>query len=380
MGTQERRVDIVFFDAGSGHRSAARALEKAVSALRPNFRVRASNIVDVIAENRSFSWVVQRGIRWFNEELAREKMFDLRGKVNLSLFFHALLSGRGLQEIASFWSDAPPDAVVSVTPMYNPALYRAARLVNPSARCITIPVDFEEFKRSYWFTPSTEQHYLNGSDRLCEQALARGVPGRFIHRLSGMVADPSLYEEAALDIGDERARLGLSPELPTVLVHFGGQGSTVLLDIARALATANVRHNVIFLCGKHEEVAGRIRALATPYRKAVLGYTEETPIHYQRLADVVVGKPGTLTITEALIARRPLVLLESTGMKPVQRGNETWASERGIAVVARGVAAIPAAIARVLAEVSYRSAAEQARHRGIFDAAERIAHLAEAAP
>jgi UDP-N-acetylglucosamine:LPS N-acetylglucosamine transferase len=192
-----------------------------------------------------------------------------------------------------------------------------------------------------------------------------------------MVADPSLYEEPSIDIGAERARLGLVPAAPTVLVHFGGQGCTILADIAAQLAKDGVRHNVIFLCGKREDVAERIRALDTPYPKAVLGYTQETPIHYQRIADVVVGKPGTLTITEALIARRPLVILESTGMKPVQRGNEEWATANGVGVLAKNVAAISGAVARVLAHEGYRAAAERARHRGVFDAADRIASLAE---
>jgi processive 1,2-diacylglycerol beta-glucosyltransferase len=373
-----KRVDIVFFDAGSGHRSAARALESALSAACPSWHVGVIDLVDVIAHNRSFSRIVELGMRWFNEELQKERVFDLRGKVNLSLLFHDLLTRRGIDEIARFWARGAPDALVSVTPMYHPALYRAVRTANPRARCITIPVDFEEFKRRYWFTPAVEQHYLNGSERLWQQARARGVPEAFNHRISGMVADPALYDEPTIDVPAERARLGLAPDAPTVLAHFGGQGCTALEDVARAFVETGARYNVLFLCGRHEAVAARIRALSTPYRKAVLGYTVETPIHHQRIADVVVGKPGTLTITEALIARRPVVLLESTGMKPVQRGNEAWVRERGTGIVARGARAIPRAVGEVLANPAYRGAAERARHRGVFDAAERIVSLVSA--
>ena len=180
-----RRVDVVFFDAGSGHRSAARAIQKALQRERPGWDVRTLNVPDVIRHNRSFHWIVERGTRWLNEEMQREKVFDLRGKVNLGLFFHGLLTDRGIGEIARFWEGAAPDAVVSVTPMYNPALFAAARRVNPSVRCVTVPVDFEEFKRRYWFTPRTAQTYLVATARLHDQARARGVPEEDTHRIAG---------------------------------------------------------------------------------------------------------------------------------------------------------------------------------------------------
>ena len=42
-----KNLDIVFFDAGSGHRSAAVALQKVLSGLYPHWNVRAINIVDI---------------------------------------------------------------------------------------------------------------------------------------------------------------------------------------------------------------------------------------------------------------------------------------------------------------------------------------------
>src|SRR5262245_13005818 len=163
-GLPMKKIDIVYFDAGSGHRSSAKGLERAVAAARPDWRVRMVNIVDVFAPNKQFHRIVCAGIDHFNGKLKREKVFDLKGLINLSLMFHDLLSAKGIREISNFWKDDPPDAVISVTPMYNPALYRAARLANPKVHCVTIPVDFEEVKARYWFTPKVEQHYLVATD------------------------------------------------------------------------------------------------------------------------------------------------------------------------------------------------------------------------
>src|SRR5262245_10089784 len=91
-----KKVDVVFFDAASGHRSAARALERALTAARTGWRVRSVNYSDIVAGNRWWARLVRWGIDEFNWELKRERVFDLRGKVNLSLLFHDLLCASAL--------------------------------------------------------------------------------------------------------------------------------------------------------------------------------------------------------------------------------------------------------------------------------------------
>jgi hypothetical protein len=78
-----KRIDIVYFDAGSGHRSAAKGLERALAAARPDWSVRMVNVIDVFASNRQFHLIVRTGIAYFNWMLKREKICDLKGLINL---------------------------------------------------------------------------------------------------------------------------------------------------------------------------------------------------------------------------------------------------------------------------------------------------------
>jgi glycosyl transferase family 28 len=372
-----RRIVIVYFDAGSGHRSAAKGLERALLSARPDWRVRMVNVEEAFAPNKQFHRIVKAGIDYFNWKLKREKVFDLKGLINLSLMFHDLLSSRGIREISNFWKDDPPDAVVSVTPMYNPALYRSVRLVNPHAVCITIPVDFEEAKPRYWFTPKVEQHYLVATDRLEEQARKAKIPDSFIHRIPGMPIDPEFYELPSVDTARELERLGLDPALPTGVASFGGQGSVLLGEIARRLAQSDLKLNMIFLCGRHAEVYEEVSKLETPYRKLVLGYSKQTPIYYHRLADFVIGKPGSMTITEALVTRLPLIVIKSRGMWPVQRANEEWVEKRGVGLIVDRMDTLEQAVTETIASRRYRQNAEREFHRGVFGAADLIWLLAE---
>ena len=78
-----------------------------------------------------------------------------------------------------------------------------------------------------------------GSERAAVQARELGIRADRILRTSGMILNPKFYEPVVVDRQAERTRLGLQPELPTGLVLFGGQGSTAIVRLAKALKRAH---------------------------------------------------------------------------------------------------------------------------------------------
>lgn len=271
----------------------------------------------------------------------------------------------------------PPDAVVSVVPMYNPVLYRSAHMANPDTVCITIPVDFEEVRSRYWFTPNVKQHYLLATDLLITQAKKARIPDAFLHRMPGMIIDPAFYCDPPTNIPHEIEQLGLDPELPTGVVSFGGQGSVVVHEIATQIAQSSLKVNMIFLCGRDTNSYEAVRNLSTPYRKLVLRYTEKPPHYYHQIADFVIGKPGSMTLTEALIICKPFIFIKSRGMAPVQCGNEAWVLEHGTGVMANGAKRVAQSVEQVLSSPLYREKAESYWHDGVFKTADTVCALVD---
>lgn len=370
-----KQIAIVYFDAASGHRSAAAALKRVLDEDYPAWQTDTINIVDVFDHHKRLGPVARYGIDRFNRQLKKDRVFDLNGHINLGLLSHDLLKERGIRQLARYWADAPPDAVVSVTPMYNPALFQSVRMVNPKAICITIPVDFEQPKARYWFTPKTEQHYLNGTERLWQQARQLGIPDSHNHRLSGMIADPACYLPAPPNRAEMLRQLGLDPALPTGLMSFGGQGCTLLLDTAKVVAGSKLAVNMLFLCGRSDNVRRAIEQIPAPYPRLALGYLPDTPVPYLHLADFAIGKPGTMTITEALITQTPLIAIKSRGMRLVQRGNEEWLVEKGVGILADGVREVVPAIRQILSSDDYRQRTAEHLHRAIYEAAAILGRL-----
>jgi len=98
-----------------------------------------------------------------------------------------------------------------------------------------------------------------------------------------------------------------------VLLTSGGFGVGPLLDTMRSFAGIPDMQ-ITVVCGDNPELVRRARRLAA--RRAldadVLGFEKDMAA---RIADahVVVGKPGGLTATECLVARRPMVVVGAAG-------------------------------------------------------------------
>src|SRR5262249_49395085 len=147
------------------------------------------------------------------------------------------------------------------------------------------------------------QFLICGTPRAVEQARAMGHADERVFRASGMILRPHFYEPAKEDRAAGRKRLGLDPERPTGLVLFGGQGSKVMLSIARRLEDTQL----IFICGRNEALARELRSRPARGPRFIEGFTREIP-SYMHLCDFFIGKPGPGSISEAVAMGLPVIV------------------------------------------------------------------------
>jgi len=149
-----------------------------------------------------------------------------------------------------------------------------------------------------------------------------------------MIVRPEFYQPLELRRADERARLGLSPYLPTGLVMFGGFGSRRMITIARRVAEAGLRTQLIFMCGHNQKLRERLAALDLPFPHCIVGFTREIP-YFMRLADYFIGKPGPGSISEALVMKLPVIVDRNGSTMVQERYNSEWVLENGVGIVLR---------------------------------------------
>ena len=376
-----KRVDIIYFEASSGHKSAAEALRYGLLQENPDWEVRCVDLEDILrCQTRLLAFIYTTSVNFFNWCMRRESYFFFPTCMKLSIAY-ARVNTRVkmlrflLRWTSDFWKDSPPDAVISVTPMKHTIVYEAARCINPKVHCITIPVDFSEMIPGYWYQPAIEQHYLVGSDRLHKDALASGVRPSDVTPLGGMIIDPRFYETNSINRAEFLEAMGLDPSLPTGVISFGGQGTVNVLRCAKKIAERKIPANLICLCGRNEELRQKVSKLTSCYPIAAHGFTEAPPVDILRMADFLIGKPGTMTLTESLITRTAFIFIKSQGLRSVQGSNEEWVLENGIGVKAETPGDVDEAVLRVLDDARMLERIDDCRHDGVYDAIREITEM-----
>jgi processive 1,2-diacylglycerol beta-glucosyltransferase len=112
---------------------------------------------------------------------------------------------------------------------------------------------------------------------------------------------------------DARYTLGFDTARPVVLVLGGGLGLGIE-TLAQHLLALPAHVQLVVLIGRNSNAEAQLRRLSAQHaqRLQILGWTDRVE-YLMRAADVVVGKPGGLTVAEVLACGRPLFATRSLG-------------------------------------------------------------------
>lgn len=366
-------IDLVYFDAGGGHRAAAMALKAALQSERPDWQVRLVHLMQALDPNQRFEGVTGKMPEdFYNWRLERGWTFGLSTELRMMQTIirasHPLL----LKALKAHWASGdPPDMVVSLVPNFNRALFEAVRQIRPDLPFATIMTDMADLPPRFWIEPGLDQHIICGTDRAMAQARAAGYADRQIHQTSGMIIRPDFYRGGAVQSRSERIALGFDPDRPIGVVMFGGYGSPRMLKIAHALED----QQLIFLCGHNQGLAESLRDLERPAPHQVLGFTSEVA-RYMKLADYFIGKPGPGALSEALHCGLPVVTFRDSLTMPQERYNTEWIEERDLGAVVGSTRTLRPAVLSVLNRMDgLRKNVRSLGNRAVFEVPGILARL-----
>jgi 1,2-diacylglycerol 3-beta-galactosyltransferase len=357
-----KTLDFVFFEAGGGHKAAANALKSVIEQQKRDWEIRLVNlqeILDPLDIFRKYSGIRMQDV--YNVLL--KKGWTL-GSPQLTVAMHGLirLYHRGqVRLLKQFWAQGRRDLVVSLVPNFN----RALRASLPETPLVTILTDLADYPPHFWMERQ-EQYLICGSAKAAEQAQDLGYAAERVFRVSGMILRPKFYEPVTVDQSEERRRLGLDPRLTTGLVLFGGEGSSVMLDIAKRI---HANTQLIFICGKNQKLAERLRKTETAYPKYVEGFTSEIP-YYMHLSDFFIGKPGPGSISEAIQMKLPVIVERNAWTLPQERYNTEWIREMQVGVVLKSFREINRGLEEMVQShrlARFRCNAGAIKNRAVFE-------------
>ena len=348
-----QRIDLVFFDAGGGHRAAANALRQVIEAQQRPWEVRLVNLQDLLDPLDIFRRLTTVRLQDLYNLMLRNGW--TLGSTYLLGMMHGIIRlyhRPVVHMLEKLWREDRPELVVSLIPNFNRAMGESLRRVLPGVSLVTILTDFADYPPHFWIERQP-QYFICGTPRAARQARALGHDEAHIFQASGMILAPKFYDTPPIDLAAERRKLGLDPDLPTALVLFGGHGSRVMLEIAQRLDASGLKLQLILICGRNEDLVRDLRKLPHRIPMFIEGFTKEVP-HYMRLSDFFIGKPGPGSISEALAMKLPVLVERNAWTLPQERYNTDWIVENQMGLVLRSFRYIVQAVAELLQPENYK--------------------------
>jgi len=354
-----KTIDLVWFNAGGGHRAAAQALEQEILAQGRPWKVRKVNLTEVLDPSATFKSLT--GIEpedLYNKRLASGFTLGLAQELKLLQAMIRMGHETLVRRLQRHWAATRPDMLVSLIPNFNRCLHDSLKLACPGAPFVTVMTDMADHPPNFWIEPGLVQHLVCGTEHAARQAAAAGVPAARIHRASGMILRPEFHfaprlerlserpaelpSERQTERQTERLTAGLDADTPTGLVLFGGTGSRAMKRIAESLP----RVPLILMCGRNEALADTLRQLPAPAPRIVVGYTPNV-MRWMQLADFFIGKPGPGSLSEAVHMGLPVIVTRNAWTMPQERWNTEWVEQQGLGLVLRSFSQVQAAVDQI---------------------------------
>jgi 1,2-diacylglycerol 3-beta-galactosyltransferase len=364
-----KKLDFMFFDAGGGHRSAATALKSVIEQQGRPWEISLTHVQELMGSIDIFRKYLRINMEdVYNQLLARGWTLGSDYLVPLMHGLIRIYHPAQVRILAKHWTRNRPDMVVSVIPNFDRALYQGIQRVDPKIPLVTIITDFADYPPHFWMEKQ-DQYMICGTEAAFEQARDMGYDPKKIFLTSGMILRPIFYQPMEWDRAAEREKLGLRRDLPTGVVLFGGAGSKVMLKIAERIGNSDIATQLIFICGRNEKLAAKLREMKLRTPIHVVGFTQEVP-YFMYISDYMIGKPGPGSISEAMAMKLPVIVERNAWTLPQERFNADWVREKHVGIVLKSFADIQDGVRDLLSGDTlqqYRANAAAMKNRAVFE-------------
>ncbi len=258
--------------------------------------------------------------------------------------------------LARFIDNYDPDLIVCTH--FMPAsivswLKAKGRITTPQAIVVT---DFD--LHAMWMCRNYE-HYFTALDETREHLIQLGAEP---HRVSvtGIAIDPVFAQHK--DAKEMRAKHGLSQDKAVIMLSAGGFGVGRMQDILNGLENMETPTQVLAMCGKNDKLKKEVADFAAGHKGksnvefVPVGFTNEMD-EYMAASDLLIGKPGGLTTSEALA--KGLVMVIVNPIPGQEERNSDHLLEEGAAIRCNNLPALSYKVDRLLAEPKRLAAIKQ---------------------
>jgi processive 1,2-diacylglycerol beta-glucosyltransferase len=290
------RVLILSASAGAGHVRAAQAIEKAFLIRGAARQVRHEDALNFTSPmirslySRGYLDMVNHAptILGILYDKADRPWKDEENR----LAFDRL----NTRPLAKMLQDYMPDLVVCTHFLPSEIISWLLCKKKIQARHAIAVTDFD--MHAMWLCRHFDDYFV-ALDETREHLRCLGVPGERV-TVSGIPIDPVFADTKSKS--QMRAKYGLRQDLPVILMSAGGYGVGPVEEMLASLQTMHHPAQVLALCGRNDELKERLERYSENDGNVIIKPVAFTTAidEYMAASDLLLGKPGGLTSSEAL--------------------------------------------------------------------------------
>lgn len=321
----KKRILLMYISEISGHREAASAIEKALKTLSPGTEVLSINAfhyTNPISEkivNRLYMTVIKKTPAIWDYLYDNQKIAKKLERIKKGI--HKFNSVK----LKKLFADFAPQIVVCTQAFPCGMVADYKKRYNSDLTLVGVLTDY--VPHLYWIY-ETVDYYIVPSEEVAVSLIKRGVGADKIKQL-GIPFDQKFNEHQ--DVDKIREKLKLKADLTTLLIMGGSHGLGPIKTIIKSLEKIKRPLQEIIVTGSNLKLYRALKKRLKKYKKNILLFGYVHNIHeLMSVSDMLITKPGGITISEALAKKLPLLII-----RPIpgqEASNTVYLTAKGAAI------------------------------------------------
>jgi processive 1,2-diacylglycerol beta-glucosyltransferase len=318
------KVLLITASFGNGHHQVSRVLKHTFE----EFGIGTVQVYDLYAEayprlNEAVKFLYNQAFKYgaLMYKLFFYFMDNMYGTAATSWYLRL-----GERKLEALLQSEHPDIVITTFPVGTVPEWR--KKTKGTFQLYTIVTDYCLHRT--WLHDEIDRYYV-ATEEVKDKIRSNGITAEKIH-VSGIPIRKEF--EDSKNNGYIIQNYQLNPHDKKVLILAGAQGvvKNIKWITTRLLRESNVQ--VIVVCGKNKRLYNQLQKISTKYEQQLkfFGYVENIHELYE-VADIMITKPGGVTLSEAIAKKLPTILY-----KPVpgqEKENSMFFDKKGASVVLR---------------------------------------------
>lgn len=297
---------ILTASTGGGHKRAAAAIEAKINSISPETNVTVVDALKVIG--KVYDKTVCDGYHFMATKVPKfyGECYKITDKENLIhkavIQSNSVLSNKLLETI----EENNPDVVITCHAFPTSMMSSLKRHGKTDVKTIILITDYDAHRT---YIGSNIDAYVVAEPQMADRMINEyEVDSNLIHPLGIPIFDrfsePFSKEEIC-------KREGLDPNKPTVLLMAGSFGVSDVIDFYKQLAQKSQEIQFIIITGRNIKLFSQLEKLiddlGTDDNTKLLYFVKNVE-DYMHISDLIVTKPGGLTVTESLACSLPMAI------------------------------------------------------------------------